>query len=109
MNSVFFGDFSNREDVFKQFDAQDVGHEILFADYSTGSYEGSAFVVYRSEDDGKLYQVNGGHCSCFGLEGQWDPEELKDLAELELRKFYSMDDEAREALRVLTKTLMEAK
>jgi len=24
---------------------------------------------------GKLYDVNGSHCSCFGLEDQWLPEE----------------------------------
>ena len=25
--------------------------------------------------DGKLYEVNGSHCSCYALEGQWEPEE----------------------------------
>jgi hypothetical protein len=27
------------------------------------------------EKDGKLWEVNGSHCSCYGLEGQWQPEE----------------------------------
>jgi len=45
----------------------------LLASYGTPSYEGYAFVLF--ERDGKLYEVNGGHCSCFGLEGQWEPEE----------------------------------
>lgn len=26
-------------------------------------------------EDGKLYEVNAGHCSCYGLENQWTPEE----------------------------------
>jgi hypothetical protein len=30
-------------------------------------------VIY--EKDGQLYEVHGGHCSCYGLEGQWSPEE----------------------------------
>jgi hypothetical protein len=49
------------------------GCEVLLASYNQECYEGSAFVLYRK--DGKLYEVNGSHCSCFGLEGQWEPEE----------------------------------
>ncbi len=47
--------------------------EILLAYYCYEDYSGSAFVLFRKE--GKLYEVNGGHCSCYGLEGQWEPEE----------------------------------
>lgn len=47
--------------------------QILFAEYETPSYEGYAFVLF--ERDGKLYEVNGSHCSCYGLEGQWEPDE----------------------------------
>ena len=47
--------------------------ELLFASYGGGSYEGDATVVFRR--DGKLYEVSGSHCSCYGLEGQWEPEE----------------------------------
>lgn len=49
------------------------GCEILLASYTYQDYSGSAFVLFRK--DGKLYEVNGVHCSCWGLEGQWDPEE----------------------------------
>lgn len=49
------------------------GVEILLASYSYANYSGDAFVLFRR--DGKLYEVNGGHCSCYGLEGQWEPEE----------------------------------
>lgn len=48
------------------------GVEILLASYSTEGYDGSAFVLFRR--DGQLYEVNGSHCSCYGLEGQWEPE-----------------------------------
>lgn len=49
------------------------GATVLLASYGTPSYEGYAFVLF--EKDGKLFEVNGSHCSCYGLEGQWEPEE----------------------------------
>ena len=48
------------------------GVDILLASYGTPAYEGYAFVLFRR--DGKLFEVNGSHCSCYGLEGQWNPE-----------------------------------
>lgn len=45
--------------------------EVIFAGYTYEDYSGDAFVVYR--DGRKFYTVEGGHCSCYGLEGQWDP------------------------------------
>lgn len=55
---------------------------ILFASYGYENYSGDAFVLF--EQNGKLYEVNGSHCSCYGLEGQWDAEEVV-LEELEHR------------------------
>ena len=52
--------------------ADTAGVHILFGYYSYQGYSGSAFVLF--EQDGKLYEVNGGHCSCNGLEDQWFPE-----------------------------------
>ena len=47
--------------------------EVLLASYRTGSYDGEAFVLFSR--GGKLFEVNASHCSCYGLEGQWEPEE----------------------------------
>lgn len=47
--------------------------EVLFASYEYEDYSGKAFVIF--ERDGKLFEVHGGHCSCNGLEGQFEPEE----------------------------------
>lgn len=73
---LFLGDFADKEDVIGEFavnaDALD-GAFILLAWYGHADYDGSAFVLYVKDD--KLYEVNGGHCSCNGLEGQWKPEE----------------------------------
>jgi hypothetical protein len=55
---------------------------ILFATYGTDNWSGDAFVLF--EQNGKLYEVNGSHCSCYGLEDQWCPEEVL-LPELENR------------------------
>lgn len=47
---------------------------ILFASYEDENYSGDAFVLF--EENGELFEVNGSHCSCYGLEGQWTPEEV---------------------------------
>lgn len=44
--------------------------------YNQDGYEGSACVVYAYNKMGPYYVVEGGHCSCHGLEGQWNPEEV---------------------------------
>lgn len=55
--------------------------EVLLASYSYAEYQGDAFVLFRK--DGDLYEVNGGHCSCHGLEGQWEPEKTSIIALLD--------------------------
>lgn len=73
---VYHEDFASLNDVESEF-CVSLAHEedfrVLFAVYTQEDYEGDAFVVF--EQHGKLYEVHGGHCSCHGLEGQWEPEE----------------------------------
>lgn len=72
----YVGLFGSAKDVIAQFDANDDaldGAIVYVAWYEDESYSGTAFVLF--EKDGKLWEVNGGHCSCCGLEGQWSPEE----------------------------------
>jgi hypothetical protein len=71
---MFYGLFENAGDVCKEFSISEVGGTIIFAAYEYEDYSGSAEVVYVSK--GKFYHVSGGHCSCYGLEGQWEPEEM---------------------------------
>lgn len=56
------------------------GVNILLASYENEMYSGHAFVLF--EKNGKLFEVNGSHCSCYGLgenfygeQTQWEPEE----------------------------------
>lgn len=61
-------------DVQREYDTQEPEpEEILFAYYGYESYDGNSMVAYRNAN--KYYLVCGGHCSCYGLEGQWNPEE----------------------------------
>lgn len=82
---MYLGDFTNKEDVINEFHLnKDTlnGARILLAWYGLEQYDGSAFVLL--ERNGVLYEVNGDHCSCYGLEEQWDEEETT-VAELKHR------------------------
>lgn len=73
---MYKGNFKCKKDVQGAFTCSDKdmeGVKILLAWYGYGDYDGSAFVLF--EHDGKLYEVNGSHSSCYGLEDQWEPEE----------------------------------
>lgn len=82
---MYLHDWNNIEGVKNDFEISDEQLEdvkILLASYTYEDYDGSAFVLFLR--DGKLYEVNGSHCSCYGLEGQWGPEETT-REELEYR------------------------
>jgi hypothetical protein len=82
----YFNEWKNVNDLHKDFlnygefdegkrlEGFPTDKEILFASYEYGGCEGDSLVVF--ERDGKLYFNSGSHCSCYGLEGQWQPEEV---------------------------------
>lgn len=85
------------EDILSDFSESKEDHpapdEILFYEYTYECYEGSAKGYYRRGD--LYYAIGGSHCSCYGLEGQFDPEEytletfrgiMERYAELEILK-----------------------
>lgn len=84
MTNKFFGRWSDYAGMVRDFsrysysdpmpvtEGMATEDEILIAAYGGGAYEGDAFVLF--ECDGKLYEVNASHCSCYGLEDQWEPE-----------------------------------
>jgi len=47
--------------------------EWCFGFYGHKDYSGEAFVLFKK--DGKIFENGGSHCSCYGLEGQWNPQE----------------------------------
>lgn len=50
-------------------------YDVLFSYYEIDGYEGTSFELLRRRSDGKLFENEGGHCSCNGLEGQFAPGE----------------------------------
>lgn len=73
---MYFGLFTCKEDIEQNFRLSEGSLSevtILCACYCDEDWSGSAFVLF--ERDGILYEANGSHCSCYGLEDQWEPEE----------------------------------
>ena len=73
---VYIEEFNSESDIIKQYAAPAdalSGATVLLAWYGYGDYCGDSLVIF--ERDGKLWEVNGSHCSYFELEGQWCPEE----------------------------------
>lgn len=71
---MFYDGFSSREDMCSHFEIPDFEGVVIYASYDVDGYEGSAQIMFINR--GKIYTVSGGHCSCYGLEGQWQPEEM---------------------------------
>lgn len=84
--------------------------DVLFAFYTSHCYGGRAFVLVSKNKE--LFEVNGYHCSCNGLEDQWELEPTS-WASLKMRTdkgyeevFESCDKEAFQALKLLVDTNM---
>lgn len=84
MSRQYFGWFSNGstypngevgwESVCKNFNITDIPEpEYIWAVYGGGSYDGAALVVFYADDRWQV--VEGSHCSCYGLEDQWEPKD----------------------------------
>jgi len=75
---MFYNDFNDVSDVISNYGGNSStdldGAHVIHADYTYEDYSGSSYVLYYK--DGKYYEVHGSHCSCFGLEDQWEPEEV---------------------------------
>ena len=70
---MFDGLFGDKDDVCREFNVQFDG-VVIYAWYEYEDYSGSAEVIFIH--DGKIFTVSGGHCSCHGLEDQWDAVEM---------------------------------
>lgn len=107
-NTAYLQNFDSWESIEQAYECKiDEDADILLAWYGHGSYCGSSLVIYRRGDT--LYEVNGSHCSCNGLEGQWSPE-ITTAAALKMRRLDNYGDyegcgNADEALRALVREL----
>lgn len=78
---LYQDDFTNFEDVMSNYRTNFTEDQILiiYADYTYEDYSGSSDVYFYDKRDNLFYEVHGGHCSCYGLEDQWEPELIGDL------------------------------
>lgn len=81
---------------------------VYLAWYDCGGWSGEAWVIYKHK--GKLYEVNASHCSCFGLEDQWGPQETSWEA-IKIRKLYYQcgDKDVRQYVEKLCNAQIEVK
>ena len=49
-------------------------YEFYVAVNEQEDYEGSAYFLMKHQETGEFYEAFGGHCSCMGFEGQWNPK-----------------------------------
>jgi len=79
----YFGDFGSWADIMSDFNVKPELEEpkFVFAFYNYEDYEGFAAVVY-SYDGTNFYINEASHCSCEGLENQWDEDGEYTLEEL---------------------------
>ena len=69
---------------------------ILVAYECEYAYEGSSSFLLEDKATGDLFEVHASHCSCYGYEGQFEPEST--TVEYLLSKFsgfYNNEDEAK--------------
>ena len=72
------GRWTNVDQIFDDYQVTEDDRpycKIILGYYIYESYRGDSFVLFLDSRDNKLYEVNGSHCSCYGLEGRWSPEE----------------------------------
>lgn len=75
LEAAYHDEFETREDVFNAFSVpNDPKYQILYAGYERPDYEGYAKVFGYDTEKKKFFDVHGSHCSCYGLEDQWDPD-----------------------------------
>jgi hypothetical protein len=97
--------------VFEEFKIDPLPGKILYARYS---YEDCYGYVLYQDPDGELWEVEGSHCSCNGLEGQWSPtkvtvEYLLERGKVRDNTYDFMEEDAKAITRVAKALIRKAK
>jgi hypothetical protein len=87
-------DAPSEEELEKRRKALDKRYKLLYGDYTYEDYNGDAYVLGYDKQEKKFFEVHGSHCSCYGLEDQWDVEycTLAELKELFERRFKEAEE-----------------
>lgn len=85
--AIYLGAWGSRADIAESFaiPPRAIRGRVLVAWYWMDYYEGYAVVIGAVAD--RLWIVSASHCSCHGLEGQWQPE-ATDLEVLRRRQWW---------------------
>jgi hypothetical protein len=64
-------------------------HTVLIAYVSVGMYgcDSGAYFLLQNTTTGQFQEISGSHCSCYGFEGQFDPQDAT-VEFLKSPKFY---------------------
>jgi hypothetical protein len=65
-----------------------------------GGYEESSYFLLVEKSTGKLFEVTGSHCSCFGFEGQFTPEETSVEYLISDKAYFGRDPEIKKQIEV---------
>mgnify|MGYP000488102258 CR=1 FL=1 len=107
----YFGLFKSLADIEDEFKVvTGLGpDDILFAYYDYKDYSGKAVVLFVSPADGQLSLVLAYHCSCNGLENEWEPEIMSWKALQKAEYLTEIDDKsARDAFRKLVESNLKS-
>ena len=64
-------DYNNRQYTYEEVPSNVL---ILYDHYTYEDYSGYGHVICYDTEKDSFFEVFGSHCSCYGLEGQWEPE-----------------------------------
>lgn len=86
MERRIYDGFNDWKDLCSQFNISEETPEptLVYADYSKSGAAGAVSVLYYV--GGQWFYVSGVHCSCYGLEELWSPEEFDPKIQLEALK-----------------------
>lgn len=108
--TIYLDDFETWKDIQQQFcTTYEKPDEVYIAQYRYEDYSGHSEIYFRN--NGKYYYNQASHCSCYGLENQFDPEEF-DTIELYiewLQRKIETDYYTEHAKKVLKKVKKEKK
>lgn len=89
------------------------GYDIVVAYESVGNWgcDSSSWFLLKRKSDGIFFEVSGGHCSCYGFEGQWKDLEATTIEYLKSDNFNfycgGYDDNETENQAAVKKFLLE--
>lgn len=106
VNKILSGELMSREDqndTYQQYQDFSWGDErtpipdhlhIFYMFYQYEDYSGYGYVWGYDESTDNFFYNSGSHCSCYGLEGQWDmdPYTYEEMVAVTQKKIESMSE-----------------